>query len=338
MHKNDDNIEQLMLSFLNDKLTLEDELYLKKWISESDANRDQAKRFCEFYHNIEAFSLLENIDTEQAFQQITAKIDHPKSNIRYIHILQRVAAILFIPLFGIQVYSLFVKNNSSPEWVTLRTNPGMVATVRLPDNSTVWLNSSTTIKYPQSFENERIVELDGEAFFDVTKNSKSRFKVSTPYQASIEVFGTRFNVDAYHGNRAIRTTLQEGQVVFHYQGKSNIEHLILKPSQTVVYDIENHELKPNDLNEETLTSWKDNQIVLKNTSLIDLLDIVEKRFDVKFVLKTAGLEAERFTGIFHSQQLITVLEHIKISSNIQYKIINESDQADHPLIVELYKM
>lgn len=338
MHKNDDTIEHLMLSFLNNKLTLEDELYLKNWISESDTNRDQAKRFCEFYHNIEAFSLLENIDTEQAFQQITAKIDHPKSNIRYIHILQRVAAILFIPLFGLQLYSLLVKNNTPTEWVTLRTNPGMVATLRLPDNSTVWLNSSTTIKYPQNFENERIVELDGEAFFDVTKNSKNRFKVNTPHHASIEVFGTRFNVDAYRSNRAIRTTLQEGKVMFHYQGKSKIEQLVLKPSQTAVYDVENHELKPNDLNEETLTSWKDNQIVLKNTSLLDLLDIVEKRFDVQFVLKTAGLEAERFTGVFHSQQLMTVLEHIRISSNIQYKIINESDQTDQPLIVELYKM
>lgn len=338
MHKNDDTIEHLMLSFLNNKLTLEDELYLKKWISESDANRDQAKRFCEFYHNIEAFSLLENIDTEQAFQQITAKIDHPKSNIRYIHILQRVAAILFIPLFGLQLYSLLVKNTTPTEWVTLRTSPGMVATVRLPDNSTVWLNSSTTIKYPQNFENERIVELDGEAFFDVTKNSKNRFKVNTLHHASIEVFGTRFNVDAYRNNRAIRTTLQEGKVMFHYQGKSKIEQLVLKPSQTAVYDVENHELKPNDLNEETLTSWKDNQIVLKNTSLLDLLDIVEKRFDVQFVLKTTGLEAERFTGVFHSQQLMTVLEHIRISSNIQYKIINESDQTDQPLIVELYKM
>ncbi|ULT29179.1 DUF4974 domain-containing protein [Sphingobacterium sp. E70] len=94
---------------------------------------------------------------------------------------------------------------------------------------------------------------------------------------------------------------------------------------------------PNELNEKTLTSWKDNQIVLKNTSLTELLTIVSKRFNVKFNLKSSKLNDERFTGVFDSQQLITVLEHIKISSQIQYNMINDGSKTDGSITVELYK-
>jgi len=181
----------------------------------------------------------------------------------------------------------------------------MVASIRLPDSSTVWLNANTVISYPQKFNKERLVKLDGEAFFDVTKNPEKKFKVQTPAQAAIEVLGTRFNVDAYHTDSTVRATLEEGSVRFNYQSNTGSKSLLLKPSQTIVYNIKNQSIVPNALNEKTLTSWKDNQIVLKNTSLTELLTIISKRFNVKFNLKSAKLNEERFTGVFDSQQLIT---------------------------------
>ncbi len=339
MHKNGEYIETLLLNFINNNLTDEEELILRSWLSESADNRHKARSFCEFYHHIEAYSLLENVDSATAFDKVAGEIHGFKTSrsIPYLRIIQRVAAILFVPLLLVQLYQWNNDRRAASMWITMRTNPGMVASIRLPDSSTVWLNANSTISYPQKFNNERVVKLDGEAFFDVTKNHAMRFKVQTPSTAAIEVLGTRFNVDAYRSDSTIRATLEEGSVKFNYQSHYENQSLILKPSQTVVYNVRSQSIVPNDLNEKTLTSWKDNQIILKNTTLAELLTIISRRFNVKFILKSEKLNEERFTGVFDNQQLITVLEHITISSRIKYRIINDGGKSDGSIVVELYK-
>jgi len=339
MHKNDEYIETLLLNFINNNLTAEEDEVLRVWLLESENNRDKARAFCEFYQQIDAYTTLESTDVDRAFEKTTREISEfrPVRSLSYLRILQRAAAVLFIPLLLVQLYQWYNNRSGSEAWVTMRTNPGMVASIRLPDSSTVWLNANTVISYPQKFNKERLVKLDGEAFFDVTKNPEKKFKVQTPAQAAIEVLGTRFNVDAYHTDSTVRATLEEGSVRFNYQSNTGSKSLLLKPSQTIVYNIKNQSIVPNALNEKTLTSWKDNQIVLKNTSLTELLTIISKRFNVKFNLKSAKLNEERFTGVFDSQQLITVLEHIKISSRIQYTIINDGSKTDGSITVELNK-
>jgi ferric-dicitrate binding protein FerR (iron transport regulator) len=339
MHKNDEYIETLLLNFINKSLTDEEEIILRSWLSESGDNRSKARSFCEFYHHIDAYTLLENVDSEVAFDKVVGEIHgfRASKSIPYLRIIQRVAALLFIPLLLVQLYQWNNHRHEASTWITMRTNPGMVSSIRLPDSSTVWLNANSTISYPQKFDKERMVKLDGEAFFDVTKNSAMRFKVQTPSTAAIEVLGTRFNVDAYRTDSTIRTTLEEGSVKFNYQTHNESRSLVLKPSQTVVYNVKSRSIVPNDLNEKTLTSWKDNQIILQNTTLVELLTIISRRFNVKFILKSDRLNEERFTGVFDNQQLITVLEHINISSRIKYRILNDGGKADGSITVELYK-
>ncbi|OOG18892.1 hypothetical protein BWD42_02725 [Sphingobacterium sp. CZ-UAM] len=338
MHKNDQYIETLLLNFINNNLSAEEEENLRNWLLESESNREKARSFCEFYHQIDAYAILESTDTDRAFEKMTSEISEfrPTRRLNYLHILQRAAAILFVPLLLVQLYQWYSRSEAVT-WVTMRTNPGMVASIQLPDSTTVWLNANTVISYPQRFTKERLVKLDGEAFFDVTKNPKKKFSVQTAANAVVEVLGTRFNVDAYHTDSTVRTTLEEGRVQFKYQSDTGPKSLLLEPSQTVVYNKKNRSIVPNELNEKTLTSWKDNQIVLNNTSLTELLTIISKRFNVKFNLKSQKLNDERLTGVFDSQQLITVLEHIKISSQIQYNIVNDGSKTDGSITVELYK-
>jgi len=81
----------------------------------------------------------------------------------------------------------------------------------LPDGSAVWLNSGSSFSYPNKFDGERIVELTGEAYFNVEKQ-KEPFKVKTKY-GEVEVFGTQFNVKAYENDNHIETTLKSGEVL-----------------------------------------------------------------------------------------------------------------------------
>src|SRR5690606_9765732 len=106
--------------------------------------------------------------------------------------------------------------------------------LRLADGTTVWLNAGSTLTFPVAFaEDTRSVYLEGEAYFDVrsklTKNQqKAPFYVQTAEQR-IEVKGTRFNVNAFHGE-ATRTTLVEGEVLVHTPLKS----LMLQPNQQII--------------------------------------------------------------------------------------------------------
>ena len=112
------------------------------------------------------------------------------------------------------------------------TPSGQRALLKLHDGTTVWLNARSTLRYPNHFgKNERKVELDGEAFFEVKQNGKVPFVISTE-KANIKVLGTKFNVFAYKGHEEFNTSLVEGSVKV-YQGESDADALDITPHECV---------------------------------------------------------------------------------------------------------
>lgn len=111
------------------------------------------------------------------------------------------------------------------------TLKGQMANITLPDGSRVWLNSNTRIEYPQNFaDKRRDVEIDGEAYFEVTHDAKKPFVVHTSEKEQIEVLGTRFYVEAYSGTKEFETALIEGSV----RVKAGNSQLTLRPSYKAV--------------------------------------------------------------------------------------------------------
>lgn len=107
-------------------------------------------------------------------------------------------------------------------------------TVSLPDGTSVTLNHYSTLTYPERFKTDnREVELNGEAYFEVSKDKKHPFIVQTD-AVDVRVLGTHFNVDAYRDSRDVRTTLLTGSVAV--SNKSNSEHMILKPNEIAIYN------------------------------------------------------------------------------------------------------
>lgn len=104
--------------------------------------------------------------------------------------------------------------------------------LRLPDGSTVTLNRYSQLSYPESFGKERIVRLNGEAYFEVSKNPHKPFRVQTN-GVTVSVLGTHFNVNAYTSDSLVETTLLEGSV--SVSNDANGRQVILKPNETAVY-------------------------------------------------------------------------------------------------------
>ena len=227
--------EALILRYFTGEITAEERSYVEKWISESEQNRKLAKDIYYLYFAVDTLYTMKSVDSKQALKNVKKRAAKRKTGTIFTWI-QRVAAILFIPLLLSTVFSKLKKEPI--EYMEIRTTPGMVASVNLPDGSVVWLNSDSYLRHPVKFTGKtREVNLIGEAYFKVNRNEKLPFFVNTKENLRVEVLGTEFNVDAYDDNQYVSTTLLSGSVKLNYRGSNNQEkNIVMQPGQKIYYD------------------------------------------------------------------------------------------------------
>ncbi|KAA8485054.1 FecR family protein [Arcticibacter tournemirensis] len=333
--------ESTLIRYFSNELTEEERKEVEDWIALSDENRKAAR---EVYYIIaagDAFSVMNTVDTRGALRKVRERmhIRERKTTPVALFYFQRAAAILFIPLIGALLYLLFFKMEKyGQQFVEVRTNPGMVTKITLPDSSKVWLNSDSYIRYPMSFEEgQRKVEISGEAFFDVEKDAEREFVVATSEGVDIRVLGTQFNIEAYKGMENISATLLTGKINLVYTNNENKKAgVLLNPNQKVVFNKSQATVKMYTVDVSPDIAWRDGKIVFHNTALSDALKMLEKRFNVKFRILNPGLKENYFTGTFVNQQLENILKHFELSSNIRYRYIKPKPAETTNTIIEIY--
>ena len=194
------------------------------------------------------------------------------------------------------------------------------------------MNSESSLVYPESFEGEfRSVRLEGEAFFEVVKNPEKRFVVTTPYNASVEVLGTSFNMEAFKWDSIVSTTLISGKVTFI----SKSGQVDIKPGEKLVYNIQTNRSDIYQTSGEAEISWKDGMIIFKKTPFEEALRMLTKRFNVDFVVSNNKYVKETFTGSFTDHRLEQILKIFNASSGIKWRHIPTED-GDSKNRVEIY--
>ncbi|WP_068472918.1 FecR family protein [Saccharicrinis aurantiacus] len=165
--------------------------------------------------------------------------------------------------------------------------------LELSDGTKVWLNSETKLKYPVAFVNDqRVVELTGEAYFEVAKDKEHPFIVLSGNQ-KVKVLGTQFNVNNYDGNPSIKTTLVEGAVEVVTNSGESIK---LNPGYQSVYDINTSEIASSKVNVSECIAWKNGIFQFSDETLVQMLGTLERWYDVSFNYKNDVLKNIRFTG------------------------------------------
>lgn len=332
--------EQLLLDYFSGTISPTQRQEIEAWLQASETNRKTARDIWYLFLATDTIHTIQSVDSSLALDLVKKKISQSSRDKRtWIFWFQRIAAIIIIPLIISTIY--FATKDEPVEYIEVRTNPGMVATITLPDNSKVWLNSGSYLKYPQKFTTDiRNVELDGEAFFSVQKSKSKKFIVNTPFDLKAEVLGTEFNMEAYKKDNQVTTTLVSGSVRLSYQNKENKENeLIMKPNDGFTYNISDKTLSRESTYIPTLTAWKDGLAIFRNTTFEEVLKILGKRFNTEFVVKNKLLYDYSFTGTFDAQHLSLILEHFRLSSNIQYKYISpkmDKNGLSEKTIIELY--
>lgn len=316
-----------LFRYMNHELSDREYIEVEEWIHASEENRKVAEACYELSLAVNSLKLIKRSAPQKALAKVNRRIKEKPFRKVYLFI-QKAAVVLLLPLLCLCGYLLLQSEEETPVfYLEARMTPGMIGSTVLPDGTKVWLNSSSYLKYPNTFSGQtREVTLDGEAYFKVNKNGEKPFIVHTG-NASVKVLGTEFNMDAYSNNGFITTTLVNGSIEFNYPNAGNrSDSVILKPEEQVYYDKENSQTEIRNAYIPKDVAWKNGQIVLKDTPLSDILWILSKRFNVEFTVKNPAFYKYSFTGVFTNQQIERVLEHFKRSSGIRYKINYELDK------------
>ena len=339
MNEQQTNIEQRLIEYYEGKLEGEAYDEVKAWIASSEDNRRTARRIYSLLLAVDVHQVRKEIDTEKALKKVKGKKIAQKRSISWWEWGQRAAAILFLPLIGLLLWQQSRLQQAEPiaEMLEVRTNPGMTTRLSLPDGTTVYLNSGSTLSYPSRFTGgTRSVSLSGEAYFEVSKDTEHRFIVHTPDQSAVEVYGTHFNIEAYPDNPNITTTLTEGKVGFLYKEGATTKRALLNPGQKLIYNASDQSLSRHRTSGISELSWTEGKIIFENTPLPEALRMLGKRFNVDFIVKDARLNKNRFTGTFTTQKLEKILKYFELSSRIRWRYLNDPDIHQEKIRIEIY--
>ena len=202
---------------------------------------------------------------------------------------------------------------------------GQMTNIVLPDGSKVMLNSGSSITYNGYFSNgERLVTLKGEAFFEVAKDQDHPFRIETSL-LNFEVFGTSFNIEAYPDDPTINTTLVEGSLAI--SDKTHKELHRLKPGENACYEADQTKLVVTNVNTGIYTSWKDGLITFRNEKLKEIAKKIERWYNVKIIINNPKIGEQAYFGtILKNKPVDQILEVLRLSSSLHYKIISKPDQ------------
>ncbi|GEP97049.1 FecR family protein [Chitinophaga cymbidii] len=215
-------------------------------------------------------------------------------------------------------YNAYAAADATPVYHTLKTPKGGEYAVILADGTTAWLNAASSLRFPTHFEGkERVVELSGEAYFEVSGDSRRPFIVKTG-RSRVRVLGTAFNVNAYTDMPEERTTLASGAVRVSplKQGAG----VVLQPGyQAKVQPGETVKVSRADM-EEAL-AWKNGLFVFNAASLGEILGQIERWYDVDINCESGMERKFHFTGRIHRYEDITgVLELLEMTGKVKFTL------------------
>jgi transmembrane sensor len=198
---------------------------------------------------------------------------------------------------------------------TKKTRRGEKLTLMLPDGSKVKLNSESSLKYPASFGDQREVHLQGEAYFEVERDTLKPFIVEAG-EVRTEVLGTSFNINYSPGDSTVQIAVSSGKVAVTSQHVN--EKFYLLPRE--VLTCETSKFTKTYFDEDLLLGWKDGILSFENASIDEITSRLSAWYDVDFEVRGTVKMIRKYSGNFKNRTLRDVLEGISYSSNFEFTI------------------
>lgn len=302
--------DKLLQLYFEGRATDEQSRSITEWLDADEANMKYYQHLCRLYEI--------NLWDEQP---VTVSVSRSK-------VKSRRFVLEFLKIAAVFVLGFLLNNRMNiPDkdifMQTVQVPAGQNAQVTLADGSKVWLNAGSTLHFPTRFPGkERLVNLEGEGFFEVQANKEKPFIVSTT-SYTIKALGTTFNVNAYKKSKDFETSLLTGKVeVADHAGKQTI---LLSPNNRVV--LEGNKLKTLPIQDSEYFLWREG-IICFNEPLSEVLKKLELYFDVKIEVNNKRVlqNEQHCIGKFRSRDgLEHILEVLQLTSHFSYKKDDEKN-------------
>jgi transmembrane sensor len=359
LEENKQLIDDLIVGYLKGELDADQTNELVTWLGKGTSNKRYFDAYSEIWVTSKASQPNSKYNYQKGFSNFTKRINEEKQiTIRrlpdYVKAFGRAAAVFMIAfsLGGILFYTIGKKNGvplkqSSYEMIVPK---GAKAQFVLADGTLVTLNAGSKLRYNSNYGvTDRIVQLEGEGYFNVAKDKKRPFIVNTSH-LNIRAVGTAFDVKAYPEEGTITTTLVEGIVKIEGTDKALKKiDVSLKPKQKLTYTknsfsltvntpgniktenthtssgiTDTKESSPvmvdNDIKTDLYTSWKDDSWVIEREELGKLMVMLERRFNVSFIYKSEAIKKYKVSGTIRKETLEQVLDLLKLTTPLKYEI------------------
>jgi len=307
-------MEEKLPKYFSGELGQSDTSELFNELKTSEALREKFARMQNVYALTHLSKLSKNeSDGRKSFQVFLQRLKARK-RLKVIRLTMRYAAValgFIASTFFVTRYFLADTGNDR-ELNRLVVPAGQRAQLTLHDGTSVWLNAQSTLTYPARFSGKsRRVTVSGEAYFDVAKNSKKPFIVSTQ-DMEMKVLGTQFNVYSYPGVGCIKTDLIEGSLRVYNKESPNVG-VTLKPNEQIV--VKDGKMFPGEIRNSDYFLWKEGIYAFENERLLDIIEKLQLYYDVKIIVKDPEIFNVRYTGKFRQRDGID--EILRIIQKIQ---------------------
>ncbi len=319
--------EDIINKYLTGQCSEEELVEVNAWMKESEENARQLFRMEEIYHLGKFNQYADRKQMARAEKQLYKKLDEEKrkqNKILRMHRWMKYAAMIAVILVigGGSGYWLYQNGNNQHMMVAV-ANEGIVKEIILPDGTKVWLNNSATLKYPREFsEKARNVYLDGEAYFEVTKNRHKPFTVQSDAMR-VRVLGTTFNFKCDKNYRIAEVTLIEGEI--EVKGNKEEGQIILAPGQRAELNKNNGRLTVKQVDAKMDAVWHDNLIPFQKADIFTISKALERFYDIKIILSPDMRADKTYSGVLKKKSTIeSVLKSLQNSISIDYKIVGNN--------------
>lgn len=347
MAEKEKNIWIVIVRYLDGTLSAEESDYLEQWLDSNKENRKilhSVDQIWKASNTSSQHTLLKELNLEKDWDIIADKIDSKnslkrkkraeefrKSRKRHqlFSNLVKVAALLLVAITSGFLTLKYAPSNQEviyePVFKEITTKPGERANIDLGDGTKVMLNSGSKLVVPDLFsQSKRVVELTGQAYFDVQSDKKRPFFIETQ-NALVAVVGTTFDVRSYTDEKEIQVVVSEGTVEFSKAGNDS-NPLILNEGYVGRLNLSESSLKIDRVQDMDLYfGWMNGRLIFREKPLKDVFTDISRWYDVQFEfeLENESVLEKRFTADLKTRSVREVMEVITMSMDIEYDLNNE---------------
>lgn len=326
--------DELLIRYLTHRCTASETANVNEWIAADASNANWLFEMERIWSLKEELRFSDKREIEAAYNRFVTELNERKqlpTPHRRPSLLQHwakyAAAAVLAVLLGTNIY-LLADKEPAVSMNVVEVPKGQRASLTLSDGTKVWLNSYSRLSYPAQFAGkQREVKLEGEGFFEVAHNKELPFIVQVNL-LKVKVLGTKFNLKAYQGESSF-ITLTEGKVEVETNNRE--QKITMSPNQQVSYSKEQGLMLDRVANAHVVKSWTQGEAAYIDEPLAEILNDLERKFDVKIAINDQALADETFTcRVKEANTINQVLNLLKETRRLDYQITGNNVRIYKP--------